>query len=69
MIQDIWIYGTFILLYRDDIFTDQTWASFACYGSIRKIRLCMNNNDKVIFTQFIGFVLLELMHKNNINLK
>ena len=66
---DIWYFYSITQSGWDDIFTDQTWASFACYGSIRKIRLCMNNNDKVIFTQFIGFVLLELMHKNNINLK
>ena len=49
--------------------TDQTWTSSACYEPISEIGLCMNNDDKVVFTQFMGFVLLELMHKISINLK
>ena len=49
--------------------TDQTWTSSACYEPISEIGLCMNKDDKVVFTQFMGFVLLELMHKISINLK
>ena len=49
--------------------TDQTWTSSACYEPISEIGLCMNKDDKVVFTQFMGFVLQELMHKISINLK